>query len=148
MSHSSINDKMRQLASDLQAGVDNSELVKAIAIPDDQHSISNIKNIDLRSGYEFSGRLVPGLDKDDQSWKGECAGGFRSRCVFVGIDTAKAGGDYSVTKHTGWLVLQSMQRHDGSRFIAPTFCDTKPEAEMYASNFHNVVAIIPIEWEE
>ena len=120
MSHSSINDKLRQLARNIQAGVDNSELVKAIAMPNEQHSDT---------------------------------GGFITRCVLVGpkqtgVDTDNAGGDYSVTKHTGWLVLQRLQRHDGSRFIAPTFCDTKPEAEMYASNFHNVVAIMPIEWEE
>ena len=60
MSHSSINDKLRQLASDLQAGVDNSELVKAIAMPNERHSISNIKNIDLRSGYEYARCFVPG----------------------------------------------------------------------------------------
>lgn len=64
------------------------------------------------------------------------ASGFAARCIFV------------KPKRTGWIVLQSMQRHDGSRFIAPTFCDTKPEAEMYASNFDNIVAIVPIEWEE
>lgn len=120
MSHSSINDKLRQFASDIQDGVDNSDLVNAIAMPNDKRS-----------------------DR----------GGFIARCVLVGpkhtgVDTANAGRDYSVTKHTGWLVLQSMQRHDGSRFIAPTFCETKPEAELYASNFHNVVAIMPIEWEE
>ena len=73
---------------------------------------------------------------DDPSGKGECAGGFLSRCVMVG------------PKHTGWLVLQRMQNHDGRQFIAPTFCETKPEAEMFASNFNNVVAIMPIEWEE
>ena len=145
MSHSSINDKLRQLASDIQAGVDNSELVKAFAMPSERNSISNIKNIDLRGDYEFSGRLGPGLDKDE--------GGLLSRCVFVetketSTDTAKTGGDYSVTKRTGWLVLQRLQHHDGKPFIAPTFCDTKPEAEMYASNFDNIVAIMPIEWEE
>ena len=148
MSHSSINDKLRQLARDIQAGVDNSELVKAIAMQNDQRSISNINNIDLRSCNDISGRLVPGLDKDDPSGKGECAGGFLSRCVFVGIDTTKSGGDYSVAKHTGWLVLQRLQHHDGKPFIAPTFCDTKTEAEMYASAFDNIVAITPIEWEE
>ena len=120
MSHSSINDKLRQLASNIQAGVDNSELVNAIAMPNEQHS--------------------DGL-------------GFVTRCVLVdpkhtGVDTGKPGEDYSVTKHTGWLVLHGMQRNDGSRFIAPTFCETKPEAELYASAFDNVVAIMPIEWEE
>lgn len=54
----------------------------------------------------------------------------------------------TVTTCTGWLVLQRLQHHDGKSFIAPTFYETKPEAEMYASNFHNVVAIMPIEWEE
>ena len=147
MSHSSINDKLRQLAKDIQAGVDNSELVKAIAMQNEQRSISNIKNIDLRSCHDFSGRLIPDPYSIDRARL------FQSRCIFVetketGIDTAKAVGDYSATKHTGWLVLQGMQRHDGSRFIAPTFCETKPEAELYASNFDNVVAIMPIEWEE
>ena len=54
----------------------------------------------------------------------------------------------AVTTYTGWLVLQRLQHHDGKPFIAPTFCDTKTEADMFASNFHNVVAIMPIEWEE
>ena len=54
----------------------------------------------------------------------------------------------TVSTYTGWLVLQRLQHHDGKPFIAPTFCETKPEAELYASNFHNVVAIMPIEWEE
>ena len=90
---------------------------------------------------------------DDPSDKGERARLFLSRCIFVetnetGADAAKAGSDYSVTKHTGWLVLQRLQHHDGKSFIASTFCDTKTEADMYASNFHNVVAIMPIEWEE
>ena len=54
----------------------------------------------------------------------------------------------AVTTYTGWLVLQRLQHHDGKPFIAPTFCDTKQEAELYASNFDNIVAIMPIEWEE
>ena len=54
----------------------------------------------------------------------------------------------TVVIHTGWLVLQRLQHHDGRQFIAPTFCDTKPEAELYASAFDNIVAIMPIEWEE
>ena len=177
MSHRTIIDNWNRFAncSDIQDGVDNSDMVNAISMPNEQHGISNINNIDLRGGYEFSGRLVPGLDKDDPSGKDECAGWFLSRCIFVapmsvGIDTAKPGCDYSARAilsgsdldnlaagndvivkriaHTGWLVLQSMQRHDGSRFIAPTFCETKPEAELYASAFDNVVAIMPIEWEE
>ena len=81
------------------------------------------------------------------------ASGFAARCIFVetketGIDTAKAGGEYSVTKHTGFVVLRRLQHHDGKPFIAPTFCETKPEADLYASSFHNIVAIMPIEWEE
>jgi len=90
---------------------------------------------------------------DDPSDNGERTRLFLSRCIFVetketGTDTAKAGGDYSVTKHTGWLVLQRLQHLNGRSFIAPTFCDTKTEAEMYASAFDNIVAIMPIEWEE
>ena len=54
----------------------------------------------------------------------------------------------AVTKHTGWLVLHRLQHHDGKPFIAPTFCETKHEADLFASNFDNVVAIMPIEWEE
>ena len=56
--------------------------------------------------------------------------------------------DATLTTNTGWLVLQRLRHHDGKLFIAPTFCDTKTEADMYASNFHNIVAIMPIEWEE
>ena len=52
------------------------------------------------------------------------------------------------TTYTGWIVLQRLRHHDGKSFIAPTFCDTKPEADMFASIFDNVVAIMPIEWEE
>ena len=81
------------------------------------------------------------------------ASGFATRCIFVetketGVDTAKAVSDYSVIKHTGWLVLRRLQHHDGRSFIAPTFCDTKPDAEIFASAFDNIVAIMPIEWEE
>ena len=56
--------------------------------------------------------------------------------------------DDTLTTYTGWIVLQRMERQEGGEFIAPTFCETKPDAELYASNFHNVVAIMPIEWEE
>jgi len=56
--------------------------------------------------------------------------------------------DATLTTNTGWLVLQRMQHHDGKPFIAPTFCETKPEADSYASAFDNIVAIMPIEWEE
>lgn len=54
----------------------------------------------------------------------------------------------TVAIYTGWLVLQRLRHHDGKSFIAPTFCETKPEAELFASNFDNIVAIMPIEWEE
>ena len=54
----------------------------------------------------------------------------------------------TVTKHAGWLVLQRLQHHDGRQFIAPTFCETRESADLFASNFDNVVAIMPIEWEE
>ena len=76
---------------------------------------------------------------DDPSGKGERAAGFIPRCVFI---KPKSKLEY------GFIVLQRLQHHDGKPFIAPTFCDTKPEAEMYASNFDNIVAIMPIEWEE
>ena len=115
MSQSSINDKLRQLASDIQTGVDNSELVNAIA---------------MQNKKRFSGRLFPDLYSVDR------ANGFLSRCIMV------------KPKHTGFIVLQRLQHHDGRQFIAPTFCETKPEADMFASNFDNVVAIMPIEWEE
>jgi len=115
MSHSSINDKLRQLAKDIQAGVDNSELVKAIAMQNEKR---------------FSGHLFPDL------YSVERANLFMSRCVLV------------KPKHTGWIVLQRLQHLNGKSFIAPTFCETKPEAEMFASNFDNIVAIMPIEWEE
>ena len=54
----------------------------------------------------------------------------------------------AVTTCTGWLVLLRLQHSNGKSFIAPTFCDTKTEADMFASNFDNVVSIMPIEWEE
>ena len=97
--------------------------------------------------------LVQLTKEEAELLRDERIAAFNERCVFVkpkhtGVDTAKAGGDYSVTTHTGWLVLQRLQHHDGKPFIAPTFCETKPEAELFASNFHNVIAIMPIEWEE
>lgn len=90
---------------------------------------------------------------DDPSDNGERTRLFLSRCIFVetketGIDTAKAGSDYSVTKHTGWLVLQRLRHTLGKSFTASSLFETKTEAEMYASAFDNVVAIMPIEWEE
>ena len=54
----------------------------------------------------------------------------------------------TVTTCTGWLVLQRIQRQEGGEFIAPTFWDTRDSAELFASNFDNIVAIMPIEWEE
>ena len=54
----------------------------------------------------------------------------------------------TVSIYTGWVVLQRIPRQEGGEFIAPTFWETKPEADMFASNFDNVVAIMPIEWEE
>ena len=54
----------------------------------------------------------------------------------------------AVTKHTGWIVLQRMPRQEGGEFIAPTFWETRESADLFASNFDNVVAILPIEWEE
>ena len=67
------------------------------------------------------------------------------------ISTARrrpSGLDTQKRPPTGWLVLLRLRHHDGRQFIAPTFCETKPEADMFASNFDNVVAITPIEWEE
>ena len=54
----------------------------------------------------------------------------------------------TVITYTGWLVLQRMTRMDCTTFIAPSIFGTKQEAELFASNFDNVVAIMPIEWEE
>ena len=68
--------------------------------------------------------------------------------MITGIDTAKSGGDYSVTKHIGWLVLRRIEKEDGTAFIAPSLLDTKHDADVFASCFDSVVAIMPIEWEE
>lgn len=81
------------------------------------------------------------------------ASGFAARCVFVEtnhtvVDTAKPGGDYTATKHTGWLVMQRLRHTLGKSFTASSLFETKAEAEMYASAFDNIVAIMPIEWEE
>ena len=54
----------------------------------------------------------------------------------------------AVTTNTGWLVLQRIKKEDGTTFIASSFFEGKGEADMFASNFDNVVAIMPIEWEE
>ena len=54
----------------------------------------------------------------------------------------------TATTYNGWLVLQRMQRQEGGEFIAPTFWETRESAELFASTFDNVVAIMPIEWEE
>ena len=54
----------------------------------------------------------------------------------------------TVTTCTGWIVLLRLQHSNGKSFIAPTFFESKIEADMFASNFDNIVAIMPIEWEE
>ena len=54
----------------------------------------------------------------------------------------------TVIAYTGWLVLQRMMRIECTTFIAPSIFGTKQEAELFASNFDNVVAIMPIEWDE
>ena len=54
----------------------------------------------------------------------------------------------TVTTYTGWLVLQRILRQEGGEFIAPTFWESKDSADLFASAFNNVVAIMPIEWEE
>ena len=54
----------------------------------------------------------------------------------------------TVTTNTGWLVLQRIKKEDWTTFIASAFFESKEEADMFASNFDNVVAIMPIEWEE
>ena len=53
-----------------------------------------------------------------------------------------------VVTYTGWLVLKRMMRIECTTFIAPSIFGTKQEAELFASNFDNIVAIMPIEWEE
>jgi len=54
----------------------------------------------------------------------------------------------TVTTNTGWIVLQRMERQEGGEFIATTFWETRESADLFASVFDNVVAIMPIEWEE
>ena len=54
----------------------------------------------------------------------------------------------TVAIYTGWVVLQRMPRQEGGEFMASSFFESKEEADMFASNFGNVVAIMPIEWEE
>ena len=54
----------------------------------------------------------------------------------------------TVATYTGWIVLQRIKKEDGTTFIASSFFESKTEADMYASAFDNVVAIMPIEWEE
>ena len=54
----------------------------------------------------------------------------------------------TVVTYTGWIVLQRLKKEDGTTFIASSFFDSKEEADMFASNFDNVVAIEPVEWEE
>ena len=54
----------------------------------------------------------------------------------------------TVAIYTGWVVLQRIKKEDGTTFIASSFFEGKGEADMFASNFDNVVAIEPVEWEE
>lgn len=54
----------------------------------------------------------------------------------------------TVTVCTGWVVLQRIKKQGGGEFVASSFFESKEEADMFASNFDNVVAIMPIEWEE
>ena len=54
----------------------------------------------------------------------------------------------TVTTYTGWVVLHRMTRMDCTTFIAPAIFGTKQDADSYASAFDNIVAIMPIEWEE
>ena len=52
------------------------------------------------------------------------------------------------TANTGHIVLQRLYKADGTPFIAPTFHETKEDADMFASMFDNVVAVLPVEWSE
>lgn len=54
----------------------------------------------------------------------------------------------AVTTYTGWVVLQRIKKQGGGEFIASSFFESKEEADMFASNFDNVVAIEPVEWDE
>ena len=54
----------------------------------------------------------------------------------------------TVTTSTGLVVLQRIKKQGGGEFIASSFFESKEEADMFASNFDNVVAVLPIEWEE
>lgn len=50
--------------------------------------------------------------------------------------------------NTGWIVLHRLYKQDGTPFISSLFCDTKDEADSLASALNNVVAVLPVEWEE
>ena len=54
----------------------------------------------------------------------------------------------TVTTRTGWVVLQRIKKQGGGEFMASSFFESKEEAYVFASNFDNIVAIMPIEWEE
>ena len=54
----------------------------------------------------------------------------------------------TVAIYTGWVVLQRIKKQGDGEFVASAFFDSKEEADMFASNFDNVVAIEPVEWEE
>ena len=51
-------------------------------------------------------------------------------------------------KHTGYVIMLRLRKTDGTTFISPLFCDTKDEADLLASALNNVVAVLPVEWEE
>lgn len=52
------------------------------------------------------------------------------------------------TTNTGHIVLQRLYKQDGTPFISPLFCDTKDEADLLESALNNVVAVLPVEWDE
>ena len=54
----------------------------------------------------------------------------------------------TVAIYTGLVVLQRIKKQGGGEFVASAFFESKEEADMFASNFDNVVAIEPVEWEE
>lgn len=56
--------------------------------------------------------------------------------------------DSKSTTHKGWIVLQRLYSHECGEFIAPTFWKSRDSVDLVASNLDNVVAIMPIEWEE
>ena len=55
--------------------------------------------------------------------------------------------DTAIT-NAGFIVLQRLKNEDGSTFIAPSFFGVLSDAQAFAELFDNVVAIMPIEWDE